>query len=636
MALFKRKEIGSASHSMEMLFHKTNNSDVSFGRGRALDYYEKSVYVNKAIEKRADKVADIEFYLENKKGDRIDDHELLNLLAKPNNFQTGEQFFSLWQKYFDIYGEVYILILKEQEFLGSKKLELRLLDPKLCEPEYDTAWQLTGISYNGQPSKYTKDEIIFDYRPDPRNQFRGVSLLKAGAYTIETNIELDRLNYNLIKGGGKVEGVMSFKNESVSVEQLTEFKNKYKEELADMSRNGNVVFMGGDAEYQRVNLTPDELGYIGTKKMSLNDICILTDVPKVLLNSVDEVKYDNAEATIKLFLTETVVPLIRQKVNKLNEKVELIPNEFELCFVDPSPADIDRMLLINDNGAKNFYLTPNEMRANIGYEPMEGGDDILVPFNMTTSKPDNTGTKSLKKKELNHPLKSFAVRREYFTKRIIVQDRLEGVMLRTIRKYLKGQAGRVLEGMGKSFKKKITKDLITSSFNTTQEIRIGLEMVTPLIREFMVKAGKDAKEFIGSKYDFVWTSELEQSLNSRAEFFIGKINETTFDKLKTQFSESLEEGETRAELISRIEETYDEISKGRAKTIARTEVHSAVNSGTIEGYKQAGMPIKIWVAVMDSVTREEHAEMDGEEVPIDMPFSNGLDYPSEPNCRCQI
>ncbi len=641
MALFNFKkkgiQVGSESRAIDMLFYKSNGKDVSFGRDRALDYYEKSVYVNKAIEKRADKVAEVKLYLKDKSGKKITDHELLDLLAKPNNFQTGEQFFSLWNKYYDLYGEAYILILKDQEFLGKKKFELRLLDPKDCEPEFDIDWKLTGISYKGQKGKYTANEIIYDYRPNPRNQFRGISLLRAGAYTVETNVNLDKLNYNLVKAGGKVDGIVSFKNESVSPLQLEEFKEKYKEQLKEMAENGNVVFMGGDAEYQRINLSPEELGYLGTKKMSLDDICILTDVPKVLLNSVDDVKFDNADASIKLFLNETIVPLIKQKVNKLNEKIELIPEEYELCFVDPTPEDIDRLLKINESGAKNFYLTPNEMRANIGYEPIEGGDDILVPFNFT---PATLEAKGLKKKSIDHPLKNYEVRRKYFEKRIIIQDRLENTFLKALNKYLTEQKERVLEGLGVEKRK----DLIDSSFNFKKEVKIGLEILTPILREFMKEAGKDAKDLVGSEYQFVWTDEMEQSLNNRAEFFLNSVNETTFNKLKDQFKESIESGEGRFELVNRIENTYDDISKARARVIARTEVHSAVNNGTIEGYRQANMPIKIWVSVMDGATRDTHAMLDGQEVPIDKPFSNGLMFPGDPrgsaeetiNCRCQI
>jgi hypothetical protein len=47
---------------------------------------------------------------------------------------------------------------------------------------------------------------------------------------------------------------------------------------------------------------------------------------------------------------------------------------------------------------------------------------------------------------------------------------------------------------------------------------------------------------------------------------------------------------------------------------------------------------------MDGNTRDIHAMVDGDEVPFDRPFSNGLMFPGDPsgsaenviNCRCQI
>ena len=64
----------------------------------------------------------------------------------------------------------------------------------------------------------------------------------------------------------------------------------------------------------------------------------------------------------------------------------------------------------------------------------------------------------------------------------------------------------------------------------------------------------------------------------------------------------------------------------------------------MEGYKQAGLTTKIWVAVQDGETRDSHAITDGEEKPINMAFSNGLMFPGDPNgsaeevinCRCVI
>ena len=59
------------------------------------------------------------------------------------------------------------------------------------------------------------------------------------------------------------------------------------------------------------------------------------------------------------------------------------------------------------------------------------------------------------------------------------------------------------------------------------------------------------------------------------------------------------------------------------------------------------MCTKVWVATTGEIpnrTRESHLELDGEEVLVDEPFSNGLMCPADPtgepeevyNCRCTM
>lgn len=81
---------------------------------------------------------------------------------------------------------------------------------------------------------------------------------------------------------------------------------------------------------------------------------------------------------------------------------------------------------------------------------------------------------------------------------------------------------------------------------------------------------------------------------------------------------------------------------------ARTMMTAAQNSGRIESYRQAeelGIEVqKMWLAEMDDRVRESHAELNGETVGIDEEFSNGLQYPADPNgepeevynCRCTL
>jgi SPP1 gp7 family putative phage head morphogenesis protein len=202
--------------------------------------------------------------------------------------------------------------------------------------------------------------------------------------------------------------------------------------------------------------------------------------------------------------------------------------------------------------------------------------------------------------------------------------------------YFEGQKKRLLEGLGV---KALKADLHV--FNQELEIKVAFDKFYPALLEVMKEAGEDAMK---TDFDFSLSGSIRSWLDERVRIFSTQINETTFKELKNQFEESTIANETREQLVKRIEETYGDIKKYRAETIARTEVHGTMQKGTIEGYEQSGMRVKIWVSVIDSKTRDAHAGMDGEEVSINSAFSNGLMFPSDPsgppeeviNCRCTI
>ena len=223
-------------------------------------------------------------------------------------------------------------------------------------------------------------------------------------------------------------------------------------------------------------------------------------------------------------------------------------------------------------------------------------------------------------------------------------DKRETMFLKVVKDYFKDQEARLVDALGgkKQFK---TKSILGEIFDNELEIKLAKSAMLPAIKQIFMETASEAYKLVSDKpYKFVFTSEIEAWLNNKASIFSNQINDTTFSQLKNQFTQSFENQETRQELVARIKNTYGDIEVGRAKTIARTEVHGATTKGTMEGYKQAGMKTKIWVAVMDGETRDSHAMTDGEEVPIDRNFSNGLAYPSDPsapaeetiNCRCVI
>lgn len=134
-----------------------------------------------------------------------------------------------------------------------------------------------------------------------------------------------------------------------------------------------------------------------------------------------------------------------------------------------------------------------------------------------------------------------------------------------------------------------------------------------------------------------------------------EINATTYDALRKVLQEALAEGldagesipALAARIIGATDDVYENMSTFRAEMIARTETMSSVNFGQQIVYQEEGVERKEWLATLDNETRDAHAEVNGDTVDIDEPFTVGgetLEYPGDPsgsaenviNCRCTI
>lgn len=104
------------------------------------------------------------------------------------------------------------------------------------------------------------------------------------------------------------------------------------------------------------------------------------------------------------------------------------------------------------------------------------------------------------------------------------------------------------------------------------------------------------------------------------------------------------EGEAKTRARASATEYSDRLKEARAKTIARTEIQIAQNEGRYEGWKQASeagyvdpSSTKTWIIARDERTCPICLELDGETVPWNGIFSNGMERPvAHPNCRCTM
>ena len=644
----------------ESLLYQSSGYKLSTSGWKQTDFlkaHKINLYTNRAINKRGEKVGQIKF-THTRNGKEVKESKILDLLNQPNPIQTGPEFWRLYQEYKDVTGNVFVWLVPKLSLTQKKGVDFMvLLRPDQVEYQVDMdTGSVEFIKYNktgGETIIIPKEEVLHSHHYGLIDNTKGESLMMAGAKAVFTEGQLFDYQANVLRNGGSVDGVFKIKIERLSKKQLQEIKDQYIQQLAEARKAASPLFLGGDADYSRLALTPSELSYLESKKITLEDISIMTGVPKTILGAFDNVKFDNADASYAIFMKETILPLMENLVTIINNHETISESSDVIGFIDPVPENTELKLKQNENGIKNYYMTINEARKNSGLDPVKEGDVIPTPFNLVSTPVKITTEKKIiikkLKKDFEHPLRDKKFREKYGKMKVAKEDANIEVFEKAIKLYFKKQKNRIVELLESQEIKAKTKIDAQDVFNEELEIKIAYDSLLPLLEEFMKEAGEDTFDLVGAdQFTFTVSSEIRSWLDNKVNVFSRTINETTFKRLQDEFSTSLNEGEDRRALIRRIQNTYEDggvvISKNRATTIARTEVAGVMGKGTFEAYNQANVPIKIWVTVGDASVRDSHALQDGEEKPMGTAFSNGLQYPRDPagsaeeviNCRCQI
>jgi hypothetical protein len=141
---------------------------------------------------------------------------------------------------------------------------------------------------------------------------------------------------------------------------------------------------------------------------------------------------------------------------------------------------------------------------------------------------------------------------------------------------------------------------------------------------------------------------LSKELLAKAGLRTGeRLTEAVQPILREVITAAYAEGLSVKDTAERIRLAIRDAAPWQAEMLARTDLVSLSNGGSVMAAKMVGMPYKQWQATLDAKTREEHADADGQIVPMDQPFDVGgelLDYPGDPagsdanvaNCRCTV
>lgn len=639
------------------------------GELNCLSEYKNWVYA--CVNARAEEVASIEIFVKNKKtGEKKETHEFLTLLDDVNDTTTRYDLFFATQAFLDLCGNAYWYLARDNDGKGKvRKIYIIAPDKMQIVPSEENPLIVAGYIYQNGHIKipFEQNEILhfknFNATGRYPNPHKGMGVVEAALWSIETDNEARTWNYSFFKNSAKPDGILTTEG-TVGEEQFNRLKTQWTQEFRGSTKTGKMALLENGLKWQDISKTQKDMDFIAQRTFSRDEIMAIFRCPKTVLGITDDVNRANAEASDYVFARRTVKPLMKKFINTLNEYLmfEFDPNLI-LDFKDPVPEDRIATITEYTNG-HNKWLTTNDIRRREGLDLSENGDifygpfgesarDTVTPAVKTIEVADpvsKTGDKSVdtvvknfiatlpKKKTMRKLTDSQKnIHKEIFVKRF---DENEKALITDVKKYFIDQEKEVQENLKdefsglkpKEYKLKGIRDVL---FDEKLAVGAGISLITPHVRRFLKEGAEMADSVTGGSFNLNHADTVN-FIQERSKFFAETINETTREALLASIKEGVDNAEGFDEISKRISDVYEDAAAYRVERIARTEVSSALNEGSVQAYKQAGIESLEWVTVNGGEAEECQAN-DGEVRKIGSEFSSGeTQPPNHPNCKCSV
>lgn len=179
---------------------------------------------------------------------------------------------------------------------------------------------------------YKPDEVIHFAFTDPANPYWGMSPLQAAARTVDTDVEAVRWNKVALQNRAITDGVFTF-GAPLTKEQWEEARDMIRKQHQGADNARTPWVLGGDAKWQPMSLSPAEMDFIESRRMTREEICSVFGVPPVLVGIFDQATLANAETSVRLFWRETVIPFLTDVQGVLQRSlVPAFGNDLWLTF----------------------------------------------------------------------------------------------------------------------------------------------------------------------------------------------------------------------------------------------------------------------------------------------------------------
>lgn len=357
------------------------------------EIYRSQESVRTVVSFLARNVAQLGLHMFERVGDddrrRMSDHPMALMLKQPNPWTTKYRFIQALVCDFAIYDRAYWLKTR----ITPESNGLVRIPPQIVTPEGDNWLTPNGFKVDGTSGTrvYKADEVIY-FRGYGLDKDIGISPLEALRRTLREEYAAGEMREQVMRNGARMSGYLERPKDAPEWSDTARdrFKRNWQAQYSGAGPGaGGTPILEDGMQFKPVSQTARDLQYIESRKLTREEVAAAYFVPPPMIGILDHATFSNITVQQRMLYTETLGPWL----SMIQEEIELqLLKDFE---PEPKRFYVEFNLREKLSGAFEERadaiakavggptMTINEARALDNRPPIDGGDDLIRPLNVT-------------------------------------------------------------------------------------------------------------------------------------------------------------------------------------------------------------------------------------------------------------
>ena len=321
-----------------------------------------------------------------------EDNDLLQLLKKPNNYQSWLEMMELFRIFYFVQGEAFLY--RETALNSDIALSLHVAPANLITPIFSDdpqniikGWKLN--MYGGVKRTLNVEDVFHLKMTNPiftedGGQLRGLSPLVAGLKYLQLDDKSIETWIKSIENEG-AKGIISPNVPNpdfwLSQKQTELLDEEIDKRIHGVKNKNKIVASSMPLQYTQIGLSPDALSVIQALEHSQVNLCDLWSVPATLFDP--NPTYQNQKEAGLQFVTNVIIPYLEKEEQKLNNWLvkPFSERDNKNYYIDNDTSQFDELAIsLDERQSLAKILTLNEMRIIEGYDTIDNpyADEVFV------------------------------------------------------------------------------------------------------------------------------------------------------------------------------------------------------------------------------------------------------------------